>query len=337
MKPIIPGADKRHRSFAARAGLPALFGAALLAGAGPAAAQLFDGGRVSIIVSGRAGSSFDNAARLVAEPLSKEWGVPVVVDNRAGASGVIGAAHVAKAPPDGRTMLLGTTPFVQAPHLLRNAGYDPVASFAPVAQLFNAQLWLGINAGLPAKTLKEFVAYAGRPEAKLSFASPGQGSTPHLNSVILMQQAKIDMLHVPYNGIPPGVMDVAGGRVGSIFASYSDLLPQVQAGSMRILASTGSARSPISPNIPTLKELGYDGFEVVGFGGLLVPAGTPPELTAKMAASVHKVLARPEIKARLLELGFEPVDNDQRGFGELVRTQNAFWGKMIQDANIKVE
>ncbi|OVZ64912.1 hypothetical protein CDO44_01545 [Pigmentiphaga sp. NML080357] len=338
MKPNIPSAGPRRRASFARTCLPALACvASILAGAGPAAAEPFDGGRVTIVVSGRAGSSFDNAARLVAEPLSKEWGVPVVVDNRAGASGLIGAAHVAKAPPDGRTMLLGTTPFVQAPHLLRSARYDPVSSFAPVAQLFNAQLWLGVNAGLPAKTVKEFAAYAAKPGSTLSFSSPGQGSTPHLNMVILMKQAGIDMLHVPYIGIPPAVMDVAAGRISSVFASYSDLLPHVQAGTMRILASTGSARSPISPDIPTMKESGYGGFEVVGFGGLLVPAGTPPALTAKMAASVQKVLARPEIRTRLLELGFEPVDSNQQAFAALVREQNAFWAKVIQDANVKVE
>ncbi|WP_176400734.1 tripartite tricarboxylate transporter substrate binding protein [Pigmentiphaga sp. NML030171] len=337
MESDISGVRARRRACRVLACLPVLACAALFVGAVPAAAEPFDGGRVTIVVSGRAGSSFDNAARLVAEPLSKEWGVPVVVDNRAGASGVIGAAHVAKSPPDGRTMLLGTTPYVQAPHLLRSAGYDPVASFVPVAQLFTAQLWLGVNAGLPVKTVKEFAAYAARPGAQLSFSSPGQGSTPHLNMVILMQQAGIDMLHVPYTGIPPAVMDVAAGRISSVFASYSDLLPHVQAGTLRILASTGSTRSPISPDIPTMKESGYGGFEVVGFGGLLVPAGTPAALTAKMAASVQKVLARPEIRSRLLELGFEPVDSNQQAFGALVREQNAFWAKVIQDAHVKVE
>lgn len=337
MNPNFSNVGASRRSLLARSCLMTFACVAALAGTGTANAELFDGGRVTIVVSGRAGSSFDNAARLVAEPLSKEWGVPVVVDNRAGASGVIGAAYVAKSPPDGRTMLLGTTPFVQAPHLLRNAGYDPVSSFAPVAQLFNAQLWLGVNAGLPAKTVKEFAAHAAKPGSKLSFSSPGQGSTPHLNMVILMQQAGIDMLHVPYTGIPPAVMDVAAGRISSVFASYSDLLPHVQSGTMRILASTGSERSPISPDVPTMKELGYGGFEIVGFGGLLVPAGTPPELTAKMAASVQKVLARPEIRTRLLELGFEPVDGDQKSFAALVREQNDFWAKVIRDANVKVE
>ncbi|MDX3906106.1 MAG: tripartite tricarboxylate transporter substrate binding protein [Pigmentiphaga sp.] len=309
----------------------------VLAAGTPARAEPFEGGRVTIVVSGRAGSSFDNAARLVAEPLAKEWGVPVVVDNRTGASGIIGAAYVAKSAPDGRTLLLGTTPAVQAPQLLQSAGYDPVSSFAPVAQLFNAQLWLGVNAGLPAKTVKEFVAHAAQPGSKLAFSSPGQGSTPHLNTVILMKQTGIDMLHVPFTGIPPAVMEVAAGRVASVFASYSDLLPHAQSGAMRILASTGSARSPISPDIPTMKESGYTGFEVVGFGGLLAPAGTPPELTARMAASVQKVLARPEIRKRLLELGFEPVDSNQEAFAALIRAQNDFWAKVIRDAGIKVE
>lgn len=310
-----------------------------LAMAGAAAtAGPFNGGHVTIVVGGVAGSSFDNAARFVAEPLAKELGVPVVVDNRPGASMMIAAAYVAKAEPDGRTLLLGATPFVQAVHLQARPNYDPVASFTPLTQLFDARLWLAINAGIPAKNLNEFIALARKPASKYSFSSPGNGSTPHLNMAVLMQQARIDLLHVPYKSLPPAVIDVAAGQVSAVFASYSDLLPHVQTGKLRILASTGAQRSDLSREVPSFREAGWTGFEAVGFGGLLAPAGTPAPLAAEIAQAIQKVMQRPETKARLFVLGFEPVTaSSPEAFGKVVREQSDFWKKVIADSGIKAE
>jgi tripartite-type tricarboxylate transporter receptor subunit TctC len=313
--------------------------AALAAGLAPslATAAAFSGGNVTIVVPGTAGSSFDNAARLLAEPLAREWGVPVVVDNRPGAAGMIAAAHVARAAPDGRTLLLAGTPYLQAPHLVRQPAYDPVASFTPLAQVFDARLWFAASSRVAARTVAEFVALARQPGAGFSFSSPGNGTTPHLNAVLLMRHGRFEMLHVPYKAISPAVMDVATGQVSGVFASYSDLLPHAQAGKLRILASTGSTRSSLSKDVPTFSEQGLAGFDVVGFGGLLAPAGTPAPLATEIAATVRQVAQRPEVRARLFVLGLEPATGSQADFARLIGEQNAFWKKVIVDANVKAD
>lgn len=304
--------------------------------ASPGHAQDYPSRPIRVIVPYSAGGGADNAARVIAQRLGTALHTQVVIDNRPGASGMIGAQAVAQATPDGYTVLYDASTYAVNP-ALRKMPFDPDKDLVPVSLAVTVPNILVVHPDAPYKSFKEFVDYARQHPGKVSYASYGAGSPAHLVGELLKNQAGIDMLHVPYTGIPPAVMDVAAGRISSVFASYSDLLPHVQAGTLRILASTGSTRSPISPDIPTMKESGYGGFEVVGFGGLLVPAGTPPALTAKMAASVQKVLARPEIRTRLLELGFEPVDSNQQAFAALVREQNAFWAKVIQDANVKVE
>lgn len=314
----------------------AIAAAVLFLAAGTSAAGPFTGGIVTLVVGGPAGSSFDSAARAIAEPLAREWGIPVIVDNRPGAAMMIAATLVSKAVPDGRTLLLGATPMVQAPHLIKQPAYDPVASFTPLVQLVDARLWLGINADLPARTVSEFVNLARKPGANFSFASPGNGSTPHLNMAVLMQHAKLELLHVPYKGIPPAVMDTANGQVNAVFASYSDLLPHVQTGRLRVLASTGAQRSALSKDVPTFREAGWAGLEGVGFGGVMAPAGIAASLATDIAKSIRKVMQRPEVKARMVVLGFEPVeDTDPQAFGRLVREQSAFWKKVIVDNGIK--
>lgn len=304
--------------------------------ASPGHAQDYPSRPIRVIVPYSAGGGADNAARVIAQRLGTALHTQVVIDNRPGASGMIGAQAVAQATPDGYTVLYDASTYAVNP-ALRKMPFDPDKDLVPVSLAVTVPNILVVHPDAPYKSFKEFVDYARQHPGKVSYASYGAGSPAHLVGELLKNQAGIDMLHVPYTGIPPAVMDVAAGRISSVFASYSDLLPHVQAGTLRILASTGSTRSPISPDIPTMKESGYGGFEVVGFGGLLVPAGTPAALTAKMAASVQKVLARPEIRSRLLELGFEPVDSNQQAFGALVREQNAFWAKVIQDAHVKVE
>ena len=297
----------------------------------------FQGGIVTVVVPNAAGSSFDNAARAVAEPLSRLWGVPVVVENRAGAATTIGTSMAARAPADGRTILLVTTPTIQAPYLYTKLRYNPVTSFAPVAQMFDGRLWLAINTSINAKTVRDFVVQARQVGSKFSYSSPGPGSTPHLNMVQLTRKANIELLHVPYKGVSPAVVDLAGGIVSATFASYSDLLPHVNSGKIRVLASTGAERSPISREIPTMKESGYPGFETVGFGGLVVPAATPKTVVDEMARDVNKVLATPEVKAKLIFLGFEPVISTPPQFAKVIKDQSEYWKKMMADANVKAE
>jgi len=307
-------------------------GAASAAWAGP-----FQGGIVTLITPASSGSSFDNAARALADGLAKTWGIPVVVNNRPGAATILATSVAAKAAPDGRTILLSVTPTIQAPFLSTKLDYDPVTSFAPVAQMFDARLWLAVNTQVPARTVKEFVALAKAPNAKFAYSSPGNGSTPHLNASQLAHQARIEMLHVPYKGVAPAVVDLAAGMVTATFASYSDLVPHVQSGRVRILASTGAERSPLSRDVPTMKEAGYADFETVGFGGLVVPAGTPQPLVDEISRDVIKVLAQPEVKGRLITLGLEPHSQGPAEFGKLIVAQTAYWKKVIKDADVKPE
>lgn len=297
----------------------------------------YQGGIVTLITPASSGSSFDNAARVLADGLAKAWDIPVVVSNRPGAATILATGAAAKATPDGRTLLLSVTPTIQAPFLSNKLDYDPVTSFAPIAQMFDARLWLAISTQVPARTVKEFVALARAPGAKFAYSSPGNGSTPHLNASQLAHQEKLDLLHVAYRGVAPAVADLAAGMVTSTFASYSDLVPHVQSGRVRILASTGAERSPLSRDVPTMKEAGYTGFETVGFGGLVVPAGTPQPLIDEISRDVIRVLAQPEVKARLITLGLEPNSQGPVQFGKLLQAQTAHWKKVIKDANVKPE
>jgi len=298
----------------------------------------FNGGVVTLLTPTSAGSSFDVAARALAEPLSKAWGVPVIVDNRPGASTQIANAAGARAAPDGRTILMVITPTIQARYLYPNAESDPLTRFVPVSQLFDSRLWFAVHEDVPAIDMQTFVQAARAPGVELAYASPGLGSTPHLNTVQLIQQANINMLHVPYRGISPAVVDLAAGRVQSLFASYSDLLPQEQAGTIRVLASTGPSRSILTPHIPTMTEQGFPGLEFIGFGGFVVPVGTPDPLVQQIAADMAQAMRDASVRERFVNLGLEPVDGgDPAAFGRLMQEQAVYWGNLIKDSGIKIE
>jgi len=307
-------------------------------GAGGVHAQDFRKGTVRLVVPGPAGSSIDNLARALADALGEAWrGTPVIVENRPGASTTIGAAWVAKSPPDGQTLLVTPTPFVQAPYLYRSLPYHPLNSFAPVLQLADSQLWLAVNADVPARSVAEFVALAKGAPGKYSYASSGPGTTPHLYGYELGKRGVIDLLHIPYKGIPPAVIDVAGGRVSSIFAPLSDIQPQVDAHKLRVLASSGASRSSLTPEVPTLKELGYEGFETPGFLGMFAPAGTPKPIVDQIARTVGAAIASPRIRSALAAYGYEPVSSSPQAFGNLVRAQLEIWKRAIAEAGVQVE
>ncbi|MFA7678789.1 MAG: tripartite tricarboxylate transporter substrate-binding protein [Pigmentiphaga sp.] len=302
-----------------------------------AAASPFKGGTVTLVVPSSAGSSFDNATRSLAEGLAKKWDVPVVVNNRPGAATIVASSAAAKAAPDGRTILLMVTPSIQAPFLHANLDYDPVESFAPVAQMFDARLWLGTSGAVDAKTVKTFMSKAREARPPFKYASPGNGSTPHLSGALLAQAEKLDMLHVPFKGVTPAIVAVGSNVVESTFASYSDLLPHAQSGKLRILASTGASRSELTPDIPTMAESGYPGFELLGFGGLVVPAGTPAALVEAISRDVLEILAQPDIKARYATLGFELNRQGPDAFGKLLKEQSRDWKKLMDELKIDIQ
>ncbi|MFC7514599.1 Bug family tripartite tricarboxylate transporter substrate binding protein [Herbaspirillum sp. GCM10030257] len=314
------------------ASLPALF-------ASPASyAQDFPDGRlVRIVVPGPAGSSMDSSARAIADPLSKLWGVPVVVDNRPGGSTIIGTIEVAKAAADGHTLLYASTPIVQLPHLYRSVPFSPFTSFTPVIQAVNAPLWFAVGAQVPAKTVQEFVALAKTAPGKYTYGSPGSGSSPHILGSVLAKNAAIDLLHVPYKGTPPALNDVVAGEVSSLWAGYSVLAAQARAGKIRILASSGLARSSLTPTVPTMKEAGYSGFEAVGFEGFFAPAKTPQPVVDQIAQAVTKVMAMPEVKARIAGFGLEPVASSPPSFAKFVSGQSEIWKKVIVDGGVQLQ
>jgi tripartite-type tricarboxylate transporter receptor subunit TctC len=300
-------------------------------------AQAYPSRLVRIIVAGSAGSSMDTSARALADPMSKSWGVPVIVDVRPGANSVIGADAVAKSAPDGYTLLYAFTPFVQAPNLTAKMPYDTITSFTPVAQATVNPLWFAISAEVPATSVKEFVAVAKASPGKYSYGSPGQGSTPHLFGHVLSQRNGLDLLHVPHKGIPPAVLDVVAGRLSGIFASYSDVGRQAQAGKLRILATTGTSRSRLTPEIPTMQEAGFAGFDAVGFGGFLAPAGTPRPVVERISKTVNETVAMPDVGERLASFGLEPVSSTPESFGALLRTQLDVWKQVMVAAGVKAE
>jgi tripartite-type tricarboxylate transporter receptor subunit TctC len=312
----------------------------LAAGASATAQPAWPVNPIRIVVPGPAGSSFDNAARAVAEPMSKALGVPVIVDNKPGATTTIGSDMVAKSVPDGHTLLLVLTPSVQAPHLYTRLPYDALTSFTPVSHLFDAPLWFAVSSAVPARSVKEFITQAKAQPAgsSYSYASAGNGSTPHLYGVILGRVTGTELLHVPYRGMSPAVVDTAGGMVSSVFASYSDLVGHERAGKLRVLASTGTQRTRLTPSLPTLSELGFKGFESVGFGGLVAPAGTPKPVVDRLHDVLHQILQQAEVRARLHVLGLEAAGpSSTADFGRLMRAQSALWKGVIRDADIKLD
>ena len=311
--------------------------AALLLASAGAAAQAYPQRVVKIIGAGFPGSSMELSARAIAEPMSKAWGQPVIIEMRPGANSVIGADAVAKSAPDGYTLLFVLTTFVQAPYLTTDMPYDPIKSFSPIGQTQIAPLWFAINAEIPAKNVKEFVALAKASPNKFSYASPGQGSSPHLYAHILAQRSGVEMLHVPYKGLPPAVFDTVSGRTSGVFATIVDMGRFVEAGKLRILGVTGTTRSKLTPDVPTFQEAGFSGLDLVGWGGMLAPAGTPPAIVNRINASMNESLALPEVANRLSSFGFEPTRGTPEAFGALIRRELETWKQIATSAGVKPE
>ncbi len=327
---IPPGTDNRARRWLSSAAVA--LGLALVG----AAAHAFPNGPVTIIVPAPAGSSTDNSARVLANSLSKTWGVPVVIDNRPGAGSSIGINAVAKAPADGQTLLLAATSIVQAPHLYQKPQFD-IKAVVPVVQVAQAPLILAVNTTVPARTVKEFVELAKASPGALSYASPGAGTGPHMMGSVLVSRAGIDLLHVPYRGSAPAVNDVAGGRISSIFGPYSVLAPYVQNGKMRLLATNGLKRSAQTPDVPTMAEAGIEGFEEVGFEGIFAPAGTPAPVVEQIARSVRDAMATPEVRGPLVLAGLVPMAGTPADFAKLISAQFDTWKRVVKENRLSLD
>jgi tripartite-type tricarboxylate transporter receptor subunit TctC len=282
------------------------------------------------------GSASDTICRIIADPLSAALKVPVIVEDRPGADGVVAAQYVQHATPDGYTLLMATnSPLSADPFLLKAVSYDPVKDFVPVSRVGSFTLMLVINPSLPFQSVKDLVDYAKANPGKLSFAS---GNTAGIvGGKTLAHWAGLDMLHVPYKSSPPAIEDVIAGRVSMMFADFTVAMPHVAAGQVRALAVTRLKRSPYFPDLPTMDEAGIEGFDLDAWAGLVAPAGTPPDVVTKLNAALRTVIDSPDVQAKFKNVGFQGFSSTPGEFGDFIKLQLGKWQKMVKDANIEAE
>lgn len=315
---------------------------ALLAAAGaalalPALASSFPARPIRLVVPYPPGGGADTTARLLAEPMGAFLGQPVVVENRAGAGGSIGAAAVAQAAPDGHTLLLDAGAHIVNPALLPNLAFDYATAFAPISQVTVLPQILVVRAGLPAADLAAFVALARNAPQGLSFGSSGNATSSHLAGALLAHRAGFPLLHVPYRGGGPAVQDLVGGRIDWHMGTVASSLALAREGRIRALAVTHPARIPPLPEVPTIAESGYPGFELDEWNGLYAPAGTPEEVLSRLHAAALHALSQPAVRDRLASLGALPVGSERRSFAAFLARGRALMADLVRQAGIRVE
>ena len=275
-------------------------------------------------------------SRILAEKLSASLGQQVIVENKPGASGNIGAQQVATSAPDGYTLFLGTIANATNMSVYKNLSYDTERDFVPITQLVSSPSVLVVNNDLPVKTLAELIAYAKANPGKLSYASSGAGGSPHLAGEMLKQRAGIDALHVPYKGAAPAMNDVMGGTVSMGFKTASGVTSTIQAGRLRAIAIASGTRLPQLPDVPTLAELGFKDFEVSSWSGLFAPKGTPPEIINTIAKATIEILNNPDVRKQLEAMGAIPVGSTPAEFQKYVRSEIEKWAVVAKAANIQL-
>ncbi|MGE0039177.1 MAG: Bug family tripartite tricarboxylate transporter substrate binding protein [Xanthobacteraceae bacterium] len=298
-----------------------------------ARAQSWPDRPVRFIVPFAAGGPTDAIARIVGEGLSRVWNQQVVVENRGGAGGNIAFEAAAKSDPDGYTMLMGGLSQAVNRSLYRSLNYDPIADFAPVSFICSFSYFMFAPNTLPVTSAKEFIAYA--KQNRLTLASPGTGSAPHLCGELFKSMAGIEMTHVPYRGAGPAMNDLIPGRVHLLFSGGATL-ENAKAGQVRVLGYSGASRTKIAPDVPTIAESGVQGFDVVSWYGIFVPAKTPSDIVNKMSADAAKVLADPAINGKLDHLGYTVASSTPAELGKLLKSEVDKWSRVIKDAGISI-
>jgi tripartite-type tricarboxylate transporter receptor subunit TctC len=299
-----------------------------------ASAQNYPMRPITLVAVFGPGSASDTICRIIADKLGPAIGQPIVVEDRPGADGALAALYVHHQPADGYTLLMATnSPLSADPFLHRDVNYDPVKDFAPVTRVGSFTLMLVVDPKLPIHSVKELVAYAKANPGKLSFAS---GNTAGIVAGdTLAQWAGIKMLHVPYKSTPPALQDIIGGRVSMMFADFTTAIPHVRAGTLRALAVTRIKRSSLFPDLPTMDEAGITGFNLDAWAGLVAPAGTPPEVVAKLNAVLRRIIDSPDVQAHFKNVGFEGFSSTPGEFGDYIKEQLGVWKKMVEDAHIQ--
>jgi tripartite-type tricarboxylate transporter receptor subunit TctC len=315
--------------------LPALI---LLALAGTAYSQDYPAKPIRIIVPASPGGAADILSRTIAQKLADAWGQQVIVDNRTGASGIIGAELAAKSPADGYTLMMGFAGNMAVnPSLFAKLPYDSVKDFAPVSLVALSPLMLVANPAVPARSVSEFIALAKARPGQLNFASTGNGSTQHLSAELFKSMAGIDITHIPYKGSSLAYPDLISGQVSLMFDNMLSLLPYARSGKVRALAVTGDRRSPAMPELPTIAEAGVPGYAAVGWYGVFAPAGTDARIVNKLSAEIYRILKLPEVNERLLGLGAEPAGSTPEEFAAHISAEIAKWAKVVKDSGARID
>jgi tripartite-type tricarboxylate transporter receptor subunit TctC len=311
---------------------------AALALALPAAAQGYPSKPIRFVVPYPAGGPLDTVARLLAQKVSESTRQPVVVDNKPGAGGNIGADIVAKSPPDGYTILMGAVAtHAINPTLYASIPYDPVRDFTPVTQVASTPNVLVVNPAVPANDVKGFIAYARANPGKLNFGSGSTGSAGHLAGELFNAQAGVKMTHVPYKGAAPAMQDLLGGRIELMFDNLASSLAQVKAGKVRALAVTTARRSGLAPDLPTIAESGLPEFDISTWFGVFAPAGVPRDVVDRLHAEFTRALAAPDVREKMLALGAEPVGNRPEEFAAYIRREAEKYARVIKASGAKVD
>ncbi len=305
---------------------------------GPAAANAQDFPSKPIRFIVLLGGASDTLAREIGPKLTELWGQQIVIDNRPGAGGTIGAAQAAKATPDGYTIVMNFIGSLAiAPHLYRDLPYDPVKDFAPVSLVATSPLILVSHPSFPARSVQEFIQFAKSKPGQLNFASPGTGTGPHLAGELFKYSTGINMMHVPYKTGPQSITAVISGEVQLIFTNIPQALPHIRTGRVTALAITSARRSALIPAIPTVAEAGVSGYEVSPWWGVSAPAGTPKQIVARLNAGIVGTLGKPEVQQRLLSMGFEPAGGTPEQFSAYIKSELIKWAKVVKESGARVE
>jgi tripartite-type tricarboxylate transporter receptor subunit TctC len=313
-----------------------IYAAALMLAATSAAhAQNYPQRTVRLVVPFAPGGSTDIIARVLGQKLNELWGQPIVVDNRAGGSTVIGTDIVAKSAPDGHTLLVTPAPFTIVPSLIAKLPYDPHKDFEPITLINTTPLVVVVHPGVPAKSIKDLIALAKSRPGALNYGSSGAGGSNHLAGELFNAQAGVKMVHIPYKGNAPALADLVGGHVDLVFNGLTSALPLIKSGKLRPLGVTSLNRAGSLPQVPTLDESGLKGFQAVAWNGLTAPARTPKDVINRINADVQKVVRSPELIEKLKSEGSDPVGSTVDQYAAFLRDEIAKWNKVIKLANIK--
>jgi tripartite-type tricarboxylate transporter receptor subunit TctC len=300
-------------------------------------AQTYPTKTVRMVVPYPPGGTTDILTRLISQKLTESWSQQVIVDNRSGASGNIGAEAVVRSAGDGYTLLSASTVHTVNPSLYSKLGYDPLKDFTPITLLAQVANILVVHPSLPVTSVKEFIAFAKKRPGELNFSSAGNGSAPHLTAEMFKTMTGVNIVHVPYKGAPPAMADLLAGHVALTFATAPSAVPHVQSGRLRALGVSSAARIPALPAVPTIAEAGVPGYESIGWNGLVGPAGMPQRIVDRLNADVVRILRVPEVSKRLSDLGLEPRTTTAAEFAAFLKAEVVKWAKVVKDAKVKID